>query len=123
MKFRVQGNAIRFRLNQREVEEFRSSGRVSDVVEFPGGRAFTYSLIEGGDALSAAFDQTEIRVTVPKMISEEWAGTDQVGMSAKIEVGDGRELSIVIEKDFQCLHKGDAGKDPDAYPNPMAGLG
>ena len=30
----------------------------------------------------------------------------------------GKRLSILIEKDFQCLH-GDVARDPDAYPNPL----
>ena len=29
-------------------------------------------------------------------------------------------LTILVEKDFQCLHKTEAEKDPDAFPHPLA---
>ena len=43
-----------------------------------------------------------------------------MGMNGTVSLAGGDVLHIVIEKDFQCLHKGEAAKDPDAYPNPMA---
>lgn len=120
MKFRVQGNAIRFRLNRREVEQFQSTGRVSASVQFPGGRVLTYSLVNGGEALSAAFDGAEVRISVPQTMAETWTATNEVGMNGTVSLAGGDALHIVIEKDFHCLHKGEAAKDPDAYPNPMA---
>ena len=120
MKFRVQGNTIRFRLNRREVEQFQSTGVVSAAVHFPAGSALTYSLVSAGESLSAAFDGAEIRIGVPKTMADAWTATDEVGMNGTVSLAGGDVLHIVIEKDFQCLHKGEAAKDPDAYPNPMA---
>lgn len=121
MKMRIQGNAIRFRLNRREVGEFDSGGRVAASIAFPGGRRLTYALVKGGE-MGASFDGSEIRIAVSEAMAAEWAGTDQVGLHARAAAGDG-ELEIIVEKDFQCMHKGEEGKDPEAYPNPMAAQG
>jgi hypothetical protein len=41
-----------------------------------------------------------------------------VGISGEQPLESGKRLSILIEKDFQCLH-GDDARDPDAFPNPL----
>ena len=115
MKMRIQGNAIRFRLNRTEVGEFETVGTVVASIGFPGGRKLTYSLEKGGEAMGAAFDGDTIRVRVPEALAREWTGTDRVGIHEQAQ-----GLEVIIEKDFQCLHKGEEGKDPNAYPNPMA---
>jgi hypothetical protein len=117
MKMRIQGNAIRFRLNRREVERFSTEGRVEGSIQFPDGNALIYALEQDGGAsdLEANYTRGQIVVRAPRSLATAWAQTDQVGMSRV----DG-PLQIVVEKDFQCLHKGEAGKDPDAYPNPAA---
>jgi hypothetical protein len=116
MKMRIQGNAIRFRLNRVEVSQFETSGSVAGSIGFPGGGNLMYSLEKGGDALGATFDGGAIRVRIPEALAREWTGTDRVGINERAE-----GLEVTIEKDFQCLHKGEEGKDPNAYPNPMAG--
>jgi hypothetical protein len=115
MKMRIQGNAIRFRLNRREIEQLSASGRVSDSIHFPGGAALTYTveLAPGATEMEAAYDPGEIRIRAPRELAQRWAETDQAGMTA-----NGAGLEIVVEKDFQCLHKGSG--DPEAFPNPMA---
>ena len=46
------------------------------------------------------------------------SASDRVGISGDQPLESGKRLSILIEKDFQCLH-GDEARDPDAYPNPL----
>ncbi|SRR5579884_348137 len=115
MKMRIQGNAIRFRLNRREVEQLSSSGRVSDSTQFPGGAVLTYTveLAPGATEIEASYNPGEIRIRAPRELARQWAETDQAGMTAN-RAG----LEIAVEKDFQCLHKGKG--DPEAFPNPMA---
>jgi hypothetical protein len=121
MKMRLQGNAIRFRLNRREVSDFDEVGKVGSSVAFPGGRRLTYELEKGsGVSIQASFDGDAIRVRVPERVVREWAEGDEVGIHDRQSLPGGGELEIVIEKDFQCMHKGEEAKDPEAYPNPMA---
>ena len=117
MKMRIQGNAIRFRLNRREVEQFSTEGRVEGSIRFPDGSALVYALEQDAAAsdLEATYHDGAILVRAPRSLATAWVETDEVGMRKS-----GGPLEIIVEKDFQCLHKGEAGKDPDAYPNPAA---
>ena len=117
MKLRIQGNAIRLRLNRREVEEFSREGRVNDSIQFTAGGALRYTVerTHSADVLEAAYDPGEIRIRVPHPVAQHWTESDEVGISG----ADG-PLEIVIEKDFQCMHKGADARDPNAFPNPLA---
>ncbi len=122
MKLRIQGNSLRLRLNQAEVAQFSKTGFVEDVTNFPGA-PLTYSLesfskLEG---FRASFRDGALRVEVPGLCAKEWAATDLVGMGGEQSLNDGKTLSILIEKDFQCLHSG--SPDPQAYPNPLVDSG
>lgn len=116
MKMRIQGNVIRFRLNRREVQQFAGEGGVSAELGFPDGHTLTYSLERGsGSQVNAAFTGGAIRIQVPEATLRDWSASEQVTIQAQLD-----NLQVLLEKDFQCLHKGEEGKDPDAYPNPMA---
>lgn len=121
MKMRIQGDAIRFRLTRPEVEQFAGSGRVETAVHFPGGVSLSYVLERSSNAreVEASFDGRAVRLRVPDAVAAQWTGSDEVSMTGRTTVVGGA-LEIVVEKDFQCLHKGDAAKDPNAYPNPAA---
>jgi len=68
--------------------------------------------------VTASFEDARISVIVPRTMAHHWASTDDVGLQAEQEVG-GEVLQILIEKDFRCLHRGDAERDADAYPNSL----
>ena len=118
MKMRIQGNAIRLRLNRREFEQFSGEGRVNDSIRFPAGGALNYRVerTATAQAVEAAYSAGEITIRVPHPVAKHWAESDEVGIS----VANGG-LEIVIEKDFQCMHKGAGARDPEAFPNPLAG--
>lgn len=117
MKLRIQGNSLRLRLTQKEVAELRASGRVESSIEFAPGRALVYVLEGSPDALSvsANFDGRAIVVTVPEQALTEWIEGEQVSIEGPPQAS----LRLLIEKDFQCLHKPEH-VDPDAYPHPLA---
>lgn len=120
MKLRISGNSLRLRLNQAEVSQFSKTGFVEDCVEFPHGASLAYALESLSDltSLRASFQGGWLRIQVPGADATEWFTTDRVGISGEQPLGDGKRLSILIEKDFQCLH-GSEGPDPDAFPNPL----
>ncbi len=112
MKLRLQGNSIRLRLNRNEVAVFLDTGHIQDTVHF-GGAVLAYAVEVSKDtpAPQAFFENNAIRITLPVDDAREWARSDRVGISARDQ-----QLSILVEKDFQCLHE----PDPHAYPNPDA---
>lgn len=116
MKLRIQGNSLRLRLTQKEVAQLRNRNRVESLIEFAPGRTLAY-LLKGSfhvTAVTANFDGHAIRVTVPMQLMKEWAESDQVSIEAASLAG----VQLLIEKDFQCLHKS-AEQDADAYPHPL----
>jgi hypothetical protein len=128
MKLRIQGNAIRFRLNRKEVAELAVAGQILESVEFPpgGDHRLVYALQVDTEHSAVAADFREGRITVrlPRSQAREWLETERTGVDGEQALGNGRALRIVVEKDFQCLHteKGqiESAVDREAYPNPFA---
>jgi hypothetical protein len=122
MKLRLHGNSLRLRLSQAEVAQFSKTGYVEESIEFGPGACLCYILESSSKITSpqAAFLNGELRVQISCAAAKEWTTTDRVGISGVQSLENGKPLSILIEKDFKCLH-GDES-DVDAYPNPM-GLG
>jgi hypothetical protein len=115
MKLRFHDNSLRLRLSQSEVARLRDAGRVEDTVTFAPGQALVYSIERGAaPAVTAAFENGRIRVTVPEAAAREWTDSDHVSVE-----GSTPTLHILIEKDFQCLHRS-SEEDRDAFPNPLA---
>jgi hypothetical protein len=118
MKLRMDGDAIRYRLNRRDVETFAKTGRTEASVHFPGSTLrYVLASDKTAVAMTAEYEPGLIRVRVPAGLGEKWAAGDDVAMESKQA-----QLHILIEKDFQCLHKGEDARDPNAYPNPAAAV-
>lgn len=117
MKIRINGNFIRLRLAQSEVEQFESTGTVGDSIQF-GERSLTYQLssIDTLDEVSVDFDGESITIQVPKSLARNWVTSDLVGF----ENADQSNVRILVEKDFQCLHKRAGEDESDNFPNPLA---
>ena len=120
MKLRIKGASIRLRLTRGEVSDFAGSGLVKSATPFGPRQPFTYTLMasDQADTLTASFDGEGLSVVVPAAAARRWAMTDEVGIEGEQPAGS-EVLHILIEKDFQCLHRDDARRDPDAYPHPM----
>jgi hypothetical protein len=116
MKLRIQANSLRLRLNQAEVALVRDGGHVESSIEFAPGCSLSYLLegSPGAEPLSANFDGRAIRVTVPMRQLKEWAENDRVGIESLSPDG----VEVLIEKDFQCLHRS-VEEEPDAFPHPL----
>ena len=120
MKLRIHANSIRLRLSRPEVERFAANGHLTETLEFDTVSDFTYTL-EASEFLpqiTATLSPNGIRILVPQTLAHQWTSTDQVGISGEQPVPSGRELQVLIEKDFKCIHKNVEG-DEDAYPNPL----
>jgi hypothetical protein len=119
MKLRISRNALRLRLNQAEVGQFSKTGWLEEATEFAQGAILTYTLesLSSASAPRAVYHQGALKIQVPTGIANAWVTSDQVGIEAEQPIGNGKQLSILIEKDFQCVHS--PAPDPDGYPNPL----
>lgn len=119
MKLRMHRNSVRLRLNQAEVAQFSKTGYVEETIEVAAGTTFCY-VLESSSTIpipQASYKNGELRVQIPTRSGMEWATGEDVGISGEQPLGAGKSLSILIEKDFQCLH---GEVDPKGYRNPMA---
>jgi hypothetical protein len=114
MKLRLHDNSLRLRLSQSEVERLHDTGKVEEVVVFAPGKQLGYTLETGSTEIAATLDNSRIVVTLPAAVAAEWIESDQTGIEASIGA-----LRLLIEKDFQCLHREPAPGD-EAFPNPLA---
>jgi hypothetical protein len=124
MKLRLQSNSIRLRLKRGEVDQIVKLGRVEESIILGDGEedVFTYTLESSPKVFApqASIRKNHILVEVPRETAVRWATGNEVGIEAKLSVGGGRELHVIIEKDFACLN-GTEEQNRDTFPNPQAG--
>jgi hypothetical protein len=121
MKLRIRADTVRLRLKRGEVEQLAAGDSIVGETHFPGS-VLTYRLdLSDNGAISAAFGNGTLVVSVPRSAAVEWATTDQVSLSAEQALADNVTLSLLIEKDFSCLAPGrhrHSEDDEDTYAHP-----
>ena len=120
MKIRIKGNSIRLRLTQTEVANFAKTGYLEEHTEF-GNATFTYALANDAEVLtlSAKMEGAKITMQVPPNLAKNWTSTNEIGFQHKQPLSNGKELFLLVEKDFVCLDNTFEDQS-DNYPNPNA---
>jgi len=73
---------------------------------------------------SAAFGDNLLSIRLSAVDVSRWATSDKVSLFTEQDVGGSSALSLLVEKDFQCLspgHHRTGEEDEDTYPHPDAG--
>lgn len=119
MKLRTKSNSIRLRLTQSEVGQMSAKKIVKETIFFPNSEALTYELkvVNDDRDITANFYKSTISIGIPESVIDRWSGSDEVSISGSVKVIDQEELSILVEKDFQCLSPRDED-ETDMFPNP-----
>lgn len=117
MKLRILSNSLRLRLSQTEIKTLESEHQVSGKINFSNSE-FIYSLIinDSEEDVSTEFENGHLKVKLSKTIATDWIESEQVD----IRNADESSIKILIEKDFQCLHKRPGEDESDSFPNPLA---
>lgn len=122
MKLRIKGNSIRLRLTQTEVDEIGKGKAVRETVPF--GNMFPslhYNMIAHAniERIAVSYEDQQIQVSIPEKQAKQWTSSDTVGIEEILHFDNGDSLHLLIEKDFQCLHKRPHEADEsDQFPNP-----
>ncbi len=108
------------RLSKSEVDYFDTNGYLEERTEF-GGSQFIYALrsMQNLDAIFANFEDNKITVFIPEPLKKEWVETNKISLENKLNIGSGKQLFLLIEKDFVCLDN-TLEDQSDNYPNPNA---
>ncbi len=121
MKLRIQGNSVRLRLGPRELDRLIRQRSIEESTSFgpPPSQRLTYSL-QAAEIPSAhvAFENGRLTVRLPIAQVDRWVSSDQVGIEATQPASDGAVLTILVEKDFECLDKTHATARDDVFGHP-----
>ena len=119
MKIRIKGNSVRVRLSRSEVDQFGREGYLEEKTEF-GSSSFAYALqrTNDGDNLSANFIDGKMTLLVPELIANEWVTTEKVGYDNNMDIGGGKTLFLLLEKDFKCIDAPPYEDQSDNYEHP-----
>ncbi len=121
MKIRVQGNSIRLRLTQPEVLEFDQNKILTEKIGFPGGSHLECEIRQTPETnVMATFNRSLITIQIPEGEALDWINTTRVGIKETLPLESGKLLRILVEKDYQCLHKRPGEDESGAFPNPEA---
>jgi hypothetical protein len=125
VKLRIHGNSLRLRLSRSDIEHFQQTGIHTESVRFGSGAQLTYTLETSSQftVIEAQYRQDCIRVLLPLGVAKEWMASDRVSLSVDRTNPEGP--SLLIEKDFQCLHSDERNPSDakDAFPNPARWTG
>lgn len=120
MKLRIHKNSIRLRLSQPEVDKIGQGQDITENLETGLGweNDFSYCLrpIEFSGDIGVEFEQNTLKIYLPMQQAVTWATTDEIGISHVT----GNRIAILIEKDFQCLHKRAGEDESQNFPHPLA---
>ena len=108
MKLRIQGNSLRFRLSEQEVQQFGETGRVEEAVAFGLGPEqslhYVLALREAVAAISVEFRGKAIMVYIPESAAAAWISNSDTALSGVADNGTAQGLKVLIEKDQDCRH-------------------
>ena len=121
MKLRIRGNSVRIRVSQSELAQITEQGFVEDAVEFSPGARLSYRVqVEPSGPVRAIYDEHRVQIVLPSDAVQRWNEPDQVSIQSEQSLGEGKQLSILVEKDFACLSPREGEEDDDSFPNPGA---
>jgi hypothetical protein len=121
VKLRIRDNSIRLRLTQTETVTLKDAGIVAARTRFPGGRSLEYAVESSPASVTPAvhFSENRLVVRLPETVVLAWAASDQVSMHGEQRLEDGDVVSILVEKDFQCLAPREGEDESDMFPHPL----
>lgn len=122
MKLRIHKNSIRLRLSQPEVQQIGTGEPVHQLLRLHPGSSFEYILKTDTDIseVAAHINKNILTVSLPVFMAEAWALTHEVTIRYIQNEGSEFESCILIEKDFQCLHKRPDEDESANFINPNA---
>jgi hypothetical protein len=100
MKLRIRGNSLRLRVSKTELAKIAETGKVEDVMRFSSEQSLRYGIeVRPTGAVTAAFADAAIVVTLPKARLDLWLRPSEVSVEGSQPIGGGKVLQILLEKD------------------------
>ncbi len=117
MKLRIRENTLRIRITQTELENLGKGTLVESAIHFPNGTLLSYGLqATENESTTIQFVENNIQISLGSLDVETMLDDKIVGIQSMHALESGT-LDLLIEKDFNCLHKRGI-EDADTFPNP-----
>ena len=101
MKLRIEGNTLRLRLSEDELDEFKSVNTLTDCIGFDDEQQLCYSLEKDGrKGMDLKIGSNGVQVVVPVEQTLIWLNSRQVGMEDLVEVNN-KAIRVIVEKDLK----------------------
>ena len=121
MKIRIQDSSIRLRLSKIDINTLSEEGCVLSECQISIGNTLKYMIsLSDKDEISIKMKYHTIDIKVPYDKLETFLQDDQVGFEHTLENGVEGGLTILVEKDFQCLVPRSNEEESNFYANPQA---
>ncbi|MCW3059256.1 MAG: hypothetical protein JWQ02_1077 [Capsulimonas sp.] len=124
MKVRIRGNSVRIRLDRLEIAALELGDVVEERTEFgPGPHntlRCTITARKQAAPLAAEIAANHISMFIRQEDAANLVNTETVGVEGAQEIGDGRSLRLLLEKDFACLQDRPGEDDTNSFENPTA---
>ena len=119
MKLRIQDDSLRLRLSRGDLRTLDETGAVEATMHVAPGAVLRY-IFRAAEVshLGAEVEGATVTVSVPREWVDGWEEDAHVGFEGTQDAGDGRTLRLLVEKDFDCLHK--RPDETDLFPHPDA---
>ncbi len=120
MKLRIRGNSVRIRVTKSELDEVLTDGSVADSARFGPESVLSYRLeVADVPAAAADFRAHTLTVRLPRAEVDRWSQPDQVSITGEQPVSSGDSLTILVEKDFECLEPRPGEDASEFFANPL----
>jgi len=121
MKVRIQGNTIRLRLKQYEVESFAKNKIIAEELKFsmdPDEKLVFTIGISDTHEFQIRYSAGKTFINIPEDVAYNWTNTEQVGIESAVPLNNNLSVCVLVEKDFKCLDRNNED-EVGSYPNPM----
>lgn len=107
MKLRIQGNSLRLRISEADLNRLRWEGRLECWMGLGPNRRFTYALEASNDAarIMALYESDALTLVMPREWVDQWNPAEEVRFESMQDIDGDQQLHIIVEKDLQCRHE------------------
>ena len=117
-------DSIRLRILRSELNALGRDEMLQEQVRLaPGPKgvlSFSLHVAAQPKPVQVSFESCAIQVQLSPQQFRLWSREDQVGIYEQIEFAGEGSLTLVLEKDFACLDRGEA-ENQDTFEHPHAG--
>ena len=101
MKLRIEGQTLRIRLSEEDIQTFRTKNLLKHCIGFGDDHQLCYSLVkEVRTGFDLKFRGSDLQVMVPVEQAILWLDSNQIGIEDDVEIDDAT-VRIIVEKDLK----------------------